>query len=115
MIYLVLLLSLITILVVGRLSYVRGMNKGSAIVEARWEKLKKIPIAGQKIQVPGFGDVMVLGLGWDEDVELIDYIPLTVLQGKLPSDIDPEDLDANTISCPLERFVAQCELSIKYL
>lgn len=112
---LILIFSLLAMVVAVRLSYVHGMNKGAAFVEAKWEKLKKKPIAGQRVQVPGFGDVMILGLGRDNDIELIDYIPLDVLGDRYPSDLEEDELNYNTISCPLDSFIAQCELSIKYL
>lgn len=98
-----------------------GVDRGTATAADRWEKLRRTPIAGQSVDIPGLGEVMILGLGTALDPTTgafsasIDYIPTRILGGKLPSEVDAELLAANTISCPLDRFVAQAEVSLRFL
>ena len=118
MIWLCLLLTLAGILA-SRIFYVRGWNrgydKGEAEAEEYWEKLKRTPIAGQAVHVPAFGEVIILGRGEPGGIPHIDYIPSSVVNGRNIPDISIEELDRNTISCPLDEFIAQCEISLKLM
>lgn len=102
-----------------RFFYIRGFNSGHAegrMAEGKyWEKLKRTPIAGQAIMVPAFGEVIILGRGAIDDIPHIEYILSSVVNGRNIPDIDGEELDANTISCPLDEFIAQCEISLKFI
>lgn len=117
MIWVVLILVIIAALAC-RFFYIRGFNSGHAegrVAEGEyWEKLKRTPIAGQSFLVPAFGEVMILGRGEIDGVPHIDYILTEVVNGRNIPDIDGEELDANTISCPLDEFIAQCEISLKF-
>ncbi len=118
MIWLTILLLALSV-IACRIFYVRGVHKGYAqgatFIEERWEKLRRTPIAGQAVDVPSFGEVIVLGRGEIDGVPHIDYIQSKVLNGRNIPDLTEEELAKNTISCPLDEFVAQCELSIKLL
>jgi hypothetical protein len=113
------ILAILLLIAVGRLSFVaglrRGRKEGKAELEEYWEKLKRTPIAGQSILVPAFGEVIILGRGKIDGVPHIDYIPSKVVNGRNIPDIDIAELSANTISCPLDEFIAQCEMSLKFI
>lgn len=118
MIWIVLILVILAA-IACRFCYVQGFRRGHSEGEEAanqyWEKLKRTPIAGQAILVPAFGEVIILGRGEIDGVPHIDYILSSVVNGRNIPDIDGEELDSNTISCPLDEFVAQCEISLKFL
>lgn len=113
------IIMLVLSVLASRFFYVRGFNSGYAEgnidTQEYWEKLKRIPIAGQKVDVPGFCEVIILGRGSINGVPHIDYIPSEVVNGRNIPDIEPGELERNTISCPLDEFIAQCEISLKLL
>jgi hypothetical protein len=115
----VFLIMVVVAALASRFFYVRGFTSGHAegrVAEAEyWEKLKRTPIAGQAILVPAFGEVIILGRGEIGGVAHIDYILSDVVNGRNIPDIDGEELERNTISCPLDEFIAQCEISLKFL
>lgn len=98
--------------------YARGTvdsDMALAEVEAYWDKLKEIPIPGQQVLVPAFGEVLILGTGWLDDQRSIDYILVDALKGRSPSDLDEEELSRHTITCELDSFIAQAEQSLSGL
>lgn len=117
MIFLYLLIFLVTVAAVARLSYVQGQNKGFSAgkeeTEAYWNKLKATPMVGQEVIVPGFGTVIVLGTGFHEGKEVIDFVSTKFLAGRNIPDVPQAELEANQAWTGLDQFVAQCELSLK--
>lgn len=120
------ILTVLLLLVVGALAFFfgrliwldghrKGYSQGKDGVEAYWEKLRKTPIAGQTVEVPAFGEVVILGRGDVDGVPHIDYISTSVLKGRSVPELEEEELNANTISCPLDEFIVQAEVSLKYL
>lgn len=108
----------IVVILLLRLSYVRGYNLGNSEGRASeaqyWHKLRLRPMAGQTMYVPAMGEVVILGRGGTDDNLTIDFILSKDLQGRSIPDLDTEELDRLTISEPLDVFVAQAELSLKY-
>lgn len=109
----------IFIILAYSLGHVRGKKEGKEIGytarELYWDKLKKTPIAGQYVDVPHFGMVIILGRGEINGVPHIDYIPKDVVGDRQIPELSEEELDRNVISCPLDEFCAQCELSISMM
>lgn len=109
----------VVLALISRIAYVRGLNAGRQAGREQeleyWEKLRKTPIAGQAVDVPGFGEVIILGRGEIDGVPHIDYIQSKVVDGRNIPDLDEDELNRNTISCPLDEFIAQCEISLKFL
>jgi len=76
-----------------------------------WDDRMKVPVAGQRVFVKAIGEVFILGLGDEEGdgIPEIYYVSEEFLNGRLPSAVEPEDLDANTVSVPKHEFIAQID------
>jgi hypothetical protein len=104
-------ISLIGLAILSSIFWV-GVKFGKVLMSQKFAELRRQPIAGQTIHVRGIGDVFILGFGDDPDdgSTYVDYIESRFLEGTdSPGELSDELLERDTVSVPLDNFVAQCD------
>jgi hypothetical protein len=91
----------------------RGIASGIQQNKDYWDKLSKIPLPGQTINVESIGEVVITG--FDDARTIIFYIPVAQLKGKDVHELSEKELDELSSSCQLDMFVARSEIPLKFL
>lgn len=91
------------------LGFILGVVSNEARRDSQELERKNSLLPGMRVFADNLGEVLVLGYGTRDGVQLIDYVPVSLMHGKEPHQIPLEELDQITISAPVQDFLAHVD------